>query len=59
MAGINEITGDSLISKIGNREAFERNFDAIFAKKEDKPKERKAQEWIKPESNNVEQARKP
>lgn len=52
--GINETTGDNLISKVGNREAFERNFDAIFGKKEDRPKERKSQEWIKPEIDNVE-----
>ena len=37
MAGHNDITGDKLISKIGNQAAFDRNFDAIFGKKE-KPK---------------------
>ena len=58
MASNNDITGDVLISKIGNRENFERNFDVIFGKKEDKPKDRKAQEWVKPEIENNEQARK-
>lgn len=36
MASQNDITGDKLISKV-NTEAFNRNFDAIFGKKE-KPK---------------------
>ncbi|HET8687153.1 MAG TPA: hypothetical protein VFM18_10910 [Methanosarcina sp.] len=29
----NDITGDSIISKVGNMEAFEKNFDLIFGEK--------------------------
>jgi len=32
MSSINNITGDTLISKIGDSEAYSRNFDAIFGK---------------------------
>jgi len=46
MASQNDITGDMLISKIGNKEVFDRNFDAIFGKKDiPKPPERQAQKW--------------
>lgn len=42
----NNITGDRLISKIGDKDAFDRNFDLIFRKEDQKkPPERKAQEW--------------
>ena len=39
MATVNNITGDALISKLGNKEQqekFNNNFDAIFGKKEKK-----------------------
>lgn len=37
---INDITGDSLITKTGNRQAYSDNYDRIFGKKtEQMPKE--------------------
>lgn len=32
MTDTNEITGDRLISKVGNKEAFDRGWDTIFSK---------------------------
>ncbi len=54
MESKNDITGDSLVSKIGNKQAFDRNFDLIFGKKDiPKPPERPGKEWQKTEDKDA------
>lgn len=49
--GINDITGDSLTSKVGDKEKFDRGYDLIWGKKgQNKPPERTAQKWTEPDN---------